>query len=231
MWRSLVYRGEERHDIFTHDGDMLEHLFGSTTRVKLLRLFLGNPETSFYVRELTRRAESQIHAIRRELENLERLGIICGGSAPDPAGTKLRTRIRKYYRLDDGFALTTELRALVMKSQFLLEQEFKRRIRQFGHIRYLSLLGTFVGVTGAPTDLLIVGVVNRNRFARLMRQFERELGTSLNYTVMSDREFRYRWEVGDRFLYGLLEGKKIVVIDELTPTAAATAASVTGAVV
>ncbi|MFH1098304.1 MAG: hypothetical protein V1723_00010 [Candidatus Uhrbacteria bacterium] len=194
---------------------MLEHLFGSKTRVKLLRLFLGNPGTSFYVRELARKAETQIHAIRRELENLEGLGIIHSGSARSDETQPLRARLRRYYCLDDGFFLIAELRALVLKSQFLFEEEFRRRVRKLGVIRYFALLGQFVGETGGKVDVFIVGQLNRSRLARLMRQFERELGRSVNYTHLSEREFRYRWDIGDRFLYGILEAKKISVIDEL----------------
>ncbi|MBI4449745.1 hypothetical protein HY634_01685 [Candidatus Uhrbacteria bacterium] len=207
---------------------MLEHLFGSKTRVKLLRMFLGNPGTAFYVRELVRKAGAQIHAIRRELENLERLGIIRAGTANESDAaevSQLRARMRRYYQLDEEFFLTNELRALVLRSQFLLEEEFKRRVKRLGTIHYFALLGMFVGATDATTDAVIVGKLNRPLLARLMRQFERDLGRPMNYTVMSEREFRYRWDVGDRFLYGILEGKKIVVIDELTPAAKAAASA------
>lgn len=207
---------------------MLEHLFGSKTRVKLLRTFLGNPGTAFYVRELARKAGAQIHAIRRELGNLEGLGIIRGGEASAEDAKELRSRMRRYYRLDEEFSLVSELRALVLRSQFLLEEEFKRRVKRLGNIRYLVLLGIFVGVEDAVTDVFIVGKVNRQLLARLMRQFERELARSVNYTVMSEKEFRYRWDVGDRFLYGLLEGKRISVIDELTPTGKSAAEAVVG---
>lgn len=205
---------------------MLEHLFGSKTRVKLLRLFLGSPESAFYVRELARKAEAQIHAIRRELENLEGLGIIRGVEASAEPPIRLRDRLRRYYQLDAEFSLISELRSLILKSQFLVEEEFKRRLKRLGIIRYLALLGSFTGTTDASTDLLIVGSVNRKRLARIMKQFERELGHPVNYTVFSDREFRYRWDIGDRFLYGILEGKKITVIDELTPAARAATAAV-----
>jgi len=204
---------------------VLEHLFGSKTRVKLLRLFLGSPGSAFYVRELARKAGAQIHAIRRELENLEGLGIIRGGEATPSVPQELRARMRRYYRLDDEFFLVSELRALVLRSQFLLEEEFKRRVRRLGSIRYFVLLGLFVGQENAPTDVLVVGKLNRPLLARLMRQFERELGRPVNYTAMSEREFRYRWDIGDRFLYGILEGKKITVIDDLTPAAKAAAAA------
>lgn len=200
---------------------MLEHLFGSKTRVKLLRLFLGTPSTAFFVREIARKVGAQLHAVRRELENLEELGIIV--AVPGASTEDLRVRMRKYYQLDSGFFLVQELRALVLKSQFLLEQEFRRRVQKLGSVRYFALLGMFLGEE-APreedaVDAFIVGTVHRQRLAQLMRQFEREIGRPVNYAVMSVRDFNYRRDVGDRFLYGILEGKKVVVYDDLTPQA------------
>ena len=53
-----------------------EKLFGSKTRAKLLNLFFENPEKSFYVREMTRVIDEQINSVRRELLNLESIGVI-----------------------------------------------------------------------------------------------------------------------------------------------------------
>ena len=55
---------------------MLEQLFGSRTRTKLLRLFLMHPERAFYIRELTRLIDTQINSVRRELQNLQSGGVI-----------------------------------------------------------------------------------------------------------------------------------------------------------
>src|SRR5207244_10299527 len=55
---------------------MIEQLFGSKTRVKLLQLFFSNPNRSFYVREITRKIDEQINSVRRELANLLSIGII-----------------------------------------------------------------------------------------------------------------------------------------------------------
>ncbi|MBI4433815.1 hypothetical protein HY632_03510, partial [Candidatus Uhrbacteria bacterium] len=164
---------------------MLEHLFGSRTRVKMLRVFLGNPGSSYYVRELARKVGAQIHAVRRELENLERLHIIRGTDQPETNTPALRAQLRKYYTLEENFFLVNELRALVLKSQFLLEEEFTRRVRQLGEIRYFVLLGSFVGAADSAVDVFIVGRLNRNRLAELMADFERELGNPLNYAVIS----------------------------------------------
>src|ERR1700751_5100280 len=55
---------------------MIEQLFGSKTRVKLLQLFYSNPNRSFYVREITRKIDEQINSVRRELSNLLSIAII-----------------------------------------------------------------------------------------------------------------------------------------------------------
>src|ERR1700754_820790 len=55
---------------------MVEQLFGSKTRVKLLQLFYSNPNRPFYVREITRKIDEQINSVRRELSNLLNIGII-----------------------------------------------------------------------------------------------------------------------------------------------------------
>jgi predicted transcriptional regulator len=55
---------------------MVDQLFGSKTRVKLLQLFFSNPNRSFYVREMTRKIDEQINSVRRELSNLLSIGII-----------------------------------------------------------------------------------------------------------------------------------------------------------
>src|ERR1700760_3352624 len=59
---------------------MIEQLFGSKTRVKLLHLFYSNPSRAFYVREITRKVDEQINSVRRELANLLNIGIITSES-------------------------------------------------------------------------------------------------------------------------------------------------------
>ncbi|MDD1666976.1 MAG: winged helix-turn-helix domain-containing protein [Methanomicrobiales archaeon] len=55
---------------------MLTHLFSSRTRVKLLELFLLHPEREVHVREICRITGLNINAVRRELANLEELGLL-----------------------------------------------------------------------------------------------------------------------------------------------------------
>lgn len=196
---------------------MLEHLFGSKTRVRLLRLFLNNQKDAYYVRELTRKIKAQINSVRNELENLIEMGIIVETEVPImEGGKKVRSsRQRKYYRINTESVLFPELRALFLKARVLLEKNFVRKVSQSGSISHFSLTGYFVGVEDAVTDLFIVGRVNRTRLVSVIRNFEREVGREINYTVMTPQEYKYRRDVTDKFLYSILESKKIAIIDKV----------------
>lgn len=204
---------------------MLEHLFGSKTRVKLLRIFLNHSENSYYVRELTRLTHLQINAVRRELQNLEDLGLVKTFKRDEKVGEKAGARNgkknkynkqeKKYYQINVDHVLFAELKALILKAQVLIENDLVKKIGKIGSVKYMALTGIFVGFVGAPTDLFIVGSINRDKLSRLIRKFEKDLNYEINFTLMPVTEYKYRRDITDRFLYSILENKKIVVIDEI----------------
>src|ERR1051325_3277764 len=85
---------------------MIEQLFGSKTRVKLLQLFYSNPNRSFYVREITRKIDEQINSVRRELANLLNTGIIVSDN----------TNNRLYYEVNQAYEYYDPLLAIFGKS-------------------------------------------------------------------------------------------------------------------
>lgn len=184
---------------------MLDHIFGSRTRVKLLRLFLVNPQQRYYVRELTRKIGERINSVRRELDNLEEIGLI----QAEQVGQK------KYHKVKADFILYPELRSLILKSQLIIERDLAGSVKSIGQISYLVLTGILTGVNEAKTDILVVGRVNRGKFKRLLNKFRKDFDHKLRYTVMTRKEFEYRNSLTDKFLYNILENKKIVVIDNL----------------
>lgn len=197
---------------------MLEQLFGSKTRTQLLRTFLQNPEASFFVRELTRRLDVQINAIRHELKNLEALGLI------ETVAVEGKAAQKKHFRLKHNSILIPELRALFVKSRVLLEKDMVRRLQAVGRISYFALTGRFVDRAEAPTDIFVVGKVDRRKLADLIRKFEIEFGHEINFTVLDEEEMRYRMDVMDRFLYSVLDQPKLVFVDEFFHSATTEAA-------
>jgi len=196
---------------------MLEQLFGSKTRVMLLRLFLNNPGNFFFVREIARNLKTHLNSVRRELGNLESIGIVGAHTKEDlekEAGKKLKDK-KKYYKLNSDFVFLDELRSLLVKAQIIMEQSLAEKVEKIGNVSLFLLSGIFVGREDSPVDLLVVGTVNRKKFLRLISDFERDLGRSINYTIMSKQDFVYRRGLTDRFLYDLLEHKNLRVIDKL----------------
>lgn len=195
---------------------MLEHLFGSRTRVKLLSLFLKSPQEKIYVREITRRVDTQINAVRRELSNLLKLGLIVevdeveGGDDKKQAGVK-----KKFYTVNPEFKLLSELTALVMRARVLLEGQLDREILKLGEVKYLAFLGSFIGEAAAPVDLFIVGELDQKKLEKLVRDNEESVGFEINFSLMPFDEFQYRKDMTDKFLYAILEAPKNIVVDNL----------------
>lgn len=211
---------------------MLEKLFGSNARVKILKLFLLNPLDKFYIRQLSRDLKLQLNSVRRELENLENFGILtsdfketaseeAGGENKEAAGGQALLRQgsggqeKKYYRADPNFVLFDEIKALIVKAQILYEKDFVRKLRSIGKVKLLVLTGIFANNPSTLIDILIVGKINKPKLVKLIRELEIELGKEINFTVFDQREFKYRRDITDIFLYGILDGRKLVVIDEV----------------
>lgn len=182
-------------------------------RIKILKLFLLNPNASYYIRQVARRLNLQLNAVRRELENLETIGLLTSHQGTDEEGDGGRTD-RKFYQANQNFVLFQETRELIAKSQILCEKVFTEKLKKLGQIKLLVLAGLFLNDGGAPVDMLIVGEFNKDKVAKLVRELEEELVAEVNYALFNEEEFRYRQQVTDVFLYSVLESKKAVIVDE-----------------
>lgn len=202
---------------------MLEKLFGSHTRVKLLKLFLLHHKQRYYIREIARNLNLQLNSVHRELANLEELGIINSGAAEaiDPnievdkdAKKDDKKADKKFYQANKDFVFFNEIKALIIKSQIMYEKDFADKLKKLGKIKLLVLTGFFVGNTESNVDLLMVGDFNKVKLVKLVKDLEAELVREVNYSTMTEEEFSYRREIADVFLYNVLDGDKIIVLDE-----------------
>lgn len=210
---SAVRRQEKGKAIYWYC--MLEQLFGSRVRVKLLKLFLGNPDQRFFVREITRLIDERISAVRREILNLERLGIIQEVDPPDEEAQEYTGAARKYFQTARGSVLFHELKQLVTKAELLGERELFEQLASRGRVKAFYLYGVFVGDYEAPVDVFIVGSISKRAVRSCMADLKKRTGRTVRYTVMSVDEYRFRNEVTDRFLVDLMNRKKVVIFDKL----------------
>lgn len=194
---------------------MLEHFFGSKTRLKLLKLFFRSPERAFYIRELAREIVTHLHAVRREIANLEMLQIIKQIEESEAGKDLEGTERSKYYQLDTESPLYNELRALIKKAEVLEEKELVDEIKnKGGQIKLFILTGIFLNEKNANTDIVIVGKLKPMLLLKIIRRYEKDLGKTIRYTFLTDQEFTDRRQIGDRFLFGLLEANHEFVVNE-----------------
>ncbi|MBI3984171.1 transcriptional regulator [Candidatus Microgenomates bacterium] len=191
---------------------MIEQLFGSKTRVKLLHLFYTNPNRAFYVREITRKINEQINSVRRELSNLLSIGLI----RSDMSGNRL------YYEVNQKYKHYESLRSIFTDAGTKSDQvvakgsgDLSTRLAQIGSVELAVLTGSFVRNPVAAVDLLIIGDVNRSKLAQLAAELEAEEGHDIRYAVLSRDDFDYRLDLNDRFLSAILEAKYTIAVGEL----------------
>jgi len=190
---------------------MLEAIFGSRTRTKLLKLFLLNSQ-EFFVREISRAIDENLNSVRRELDNLEKLGLISIIETFRQAQGK--KQINKYYQVNQNFVLYEDLRKLFLKSKLLIERTLAQKLNELGNVKLLILSGFSVDDNDAKTDLLIVGQINKIKLKNLISKISSQVDNEIRYTSMNVKEFNFRNGMTDKFLFEVLEGKKIVIVDK-----------------
>jgi hypothetical protein len=187
---------------------MIEQLFGSKTRVKLLQLFYSNPNRPFYVREITRKIDEQINSVRRELSNLLNIGIISSEN----------TNNRLYYEVNKTFQFYEPLSQIFGSAAAVASgdenNEALAALRSIGHVDLALLTGQFTRDEKSGVDFLLIGDINQTQLAKYITDLEAKEGKAIRYVVMTKDEFIYRRQINDRFLISVIDSKKHVIIDK-----------------
>ena len=200
---------------------MIEQLFGSKTRVKLLQLFYSNPNRAFYVREITRKIDEQINSVRRELANLLSIGII----ASDTTNNRLYYEVNQAYEYYDPLrvifgagpseaTIVTSTSAKKPTPERVATNPEVERFKALGNVEVALYTGQFTRDESSGIDALIVGDINQHALQKFMSELEAQEGKEIRYTVMPAQEFKYRRQIKDRFISTVLDSKKQVLIDK-----------------
>lgn len=182
--------------------EALKALFSSQTRVKLLSVFLLHPEEEYFIRQLTRLLNEQINSIRRELENLRRIGLV-----------KARNKNRKkFYKADMSFIFFDELRGMFGKEVKGGESPTVTALKKLPGLQYLELAGSFVG-THSKVDLLIVGDAKKEVIELLLGQDPSM--KNVKYSLFTKADFLYRLSLRDRFILEIVNDPRHLVVHNL----------------
>jgi len=185
---------------------MLELLFSSTARVKVLALLLLNPETHFYQREISTLTGLPIRAVQREVRRLQALGLLTSF----PRGNQV------HYQVHRDFFLFPELKSIFLKTVGLTAL-LGDALKGAEDIALAFIYGSYAvdqENTASDIDLLVVGTLSSRALHTILQEAEKLVHREINYTLFSPDEFRTRAKTGNGFLHNVLTGPKLFLIGD-----------------
>lgn len=193
------------------DNAPVEKLFGSKTRAKLLDLFFSDVNKSYYVREMTRVIGEQINSVRRELINLESIGIVKNETYDNKIYYSANMKHPFSHALSEMFGPKKVISstpainngASVVKVQRVRTNwdEYIRPVAKW--LKALIVTNRLPGQDGI--DMLVVGDDRTKKLTQWAEVVEKKQGRPMNYVIMSRDDYLYRKSVRDRFILDLLD--------------------------
>jgi len=186
---------------------MLERFFTSKTRVKLLALFILNPDRKLHIREIVRLIRENINAVRRELHNLEETGLL--------KSTQIGNM--KQYTLNKNMPLYEELASMVLKTEGVAKI-LKEHLNELGSIQSAFIYGSFANNTAqvdSDIDIFIIGSINEKKLIPALHNLEKQLSREINYVLFTPQEFTTRKRKKDPFVMNVLKEPKVFLLGDL----------------
>jgi len=178
----------------------------SSTQQKLLALLFGQPERSFYARELIGLTGSGTGAVTRELSRLVQSGLITLTSIGN----------QKHYRANAASPVFPELQGLVIKTFGIADKIRHALLSLEASISCAFIYGSIAkGEVHAGSDIDVMIVSNALTLGdvlAVLQPLEAQLGRKINPTLYTREEFTHRVKTKNPFLSKVLAGKLIPLI-------------------
>lgn len=203
---------------------ILEKLFDSIPKARILRIFMQNPDQSFTFDMIVEKSNVKSIRVRKEINKLLKFGIIFEKKAsikkqlPGRKHKKGTVKIVKtlVYTANQDFEIFQELRNLIIKSSVASKKNLLQRLKKLGRIRLAMIAGTLINNDRGRTDLLLVADdITKGKLEKFLSELESEVGKQVHYTLMTKDEFTYRINMYDRFLRDILESPHEKLINKL----------------
>jgi predicted nucleotidyltransferase len=186
------------------DNSLLERIFSSRVRIRLLSHFLLHPDARDHIRALANEVDAQYSAVWKELNNLEEAGLL---QSEEVGG-------RRVFRLNTRAAIIPELRNILLKTTGVGDL-IRRTFRDFEGVEAVFIFGSFAeGTIDAESDLdlMIIGDLEVAAVAPVIDNLEGEIARSVNYILLTRKEWNSRIEENDPLIANIKKEPKIMLI-------------------
>lgn len=206
--------------------EILSKLFGNVSKVKLMRLFLFNPDASYSAKEVAERTKLSSGEVRKELRAIMIIGIIrsreivreepAKGGKKSSAKPSVKKTTVTAFSLNPKFAYLAALKNLLITASLRADESLLKKFAKSGKLKLVLASGVFLHEWDTRVDLLIVGdELNMANLERAIALIEAEIGKELSYSAFDTEDFEYRVGVHDRLIRDILDSPHTVLIDRI----------------
>jgi len=186
--------------------EILESLFGSKSRSRLLRFFVLNPGKEITMNDLKSQMNTDGRRVRADINVLLRIEFI----------TETARKREKYFTLNESFPYYVELRNLFVKANTYPQCKELKKINDIGRVKLILVSGIFLNYDKSRIDVLIVcDDMSRTKLAKAIESIESEVGKEVRYMTMTTEELTYRLDMMDRFLIDILSAPHDIVVNKI----------------
>lgn len=186
----------------------LGKIFGSESRVKIMRFFLANSTVQINFDDLMRKVKVRKVELKKELKNLisiyfiNEIVLIEEIEIKQKKGkVKIKQKKENGYELNTSYVFANSLAGLLLDFRYIDRKELLEDMKRYGKIKLLCLGGIFMQDEEGKLDLLVAGdALDKERIDDYIKKLEADFGTELRYAVFESEEFRYRVNMFDRLI-------------------------------
>lgn len=179
-------------------------LFGSELRVKMMRLFLFNPDDSFDSEAIILKSQAKKREVVKELDFLRKLGLV-----------KKKKGVSSW-SLDRKFEFADALSDFLIRTNSLERKSILKKIEKTGRIKTVLVSGIFTKNADSRLDMFVIGDSVKNRaLDRVIKAVESDMGKDIRYAVLSASDFAYRLGMNDKLVRDVLDYPYDVLVDKL----------------
>ncbi len=183
---------------------ILEQLFESPVKLKLLKLFLRNPQKQFLLSDIIKKTQSRKREVKKQIKSLRSIGLL--QQKKIKGNRKKQIKGGLFFSVNPNFDFYNELQILILKSSPTSKEKMLKKILRLGRMKIALIAGVFLNTENSRVDLFLVGDnISRRRLMNFLAEMESEVGKEIEYAAMNTQEFDYRYHMFDRFVRDILE--------------------------
>ena len=202
--------------------ETLSKLFSGEDRVKVMRLFLFNPELLFSLDQIVDKAKISGKSAKSELDVLKKAGMVKDRKSVQIVEVKKRGKVSEVKKkvvcwyLDPNFEYLLQMQNLLINSRPLRKEEILKRLHNVGKLKMVIVSGVFIQNPDSRVDLLVVGDnLRRASLDRIVKTMEAEIGKELVFASFETADFHYRLGMYDKLIRDILDYPHQKLLDKL----------------